>query len=77
MARYRTFHGIPEHRYVYEKRVGPIPPKYIVHHMNGLKGDNRIENLVAIARRSHNGKEHIYLLQERIRELEILLRREG
>jgi hypothetical protein len=67
---YRVFRGISEHRYIYQKRVGEIPEGYIIHHLNGLKGDNRIENLLAMDRSLHNGKEHILALQLRIRFLE-------
>lgn len=33
------------HRYVWEKEVGTIPKGFHVHHLNGDKSDNRIENL--------------------------------
>lgn len=34
-----------EHRYIAEKYIGPIPIDYVVNHKNGLKWDNRVENL--------------------------------
>ena len=34
-----------EHRYVWTKEYGKIPPKMQIHHINGNKHDNRIENL--------------------------------
>jgi hypothetical protein len=47
-----------------------LPDDYLVHHLNGVKDDNRPENLVAMPK----GKHHHYLVQHecqrRIRELE-------
>ena len=34
-----------EHRDVWERHNGPIPRGMIIHHKNGNKKDNRIENL--------------------------------
>ena len=73
LERYRVISGIPEHRYVYQRIIGEIPKGYIIHHVNGRKGDNRIENLRAMPKSAHNGKEHIAILQARIRELEKLI----
>lgn len=36
------------HRVVWEYFNGPIPPDKEVHHKNGIKHDNRIENLAVI-----------------------------
>lgn len=45
------------HRYVWELHNGPIPPGYAIHHKNGDKGDNTIENLELLSRSEH-GKVH-------------------
>jgi len=60
---------VREHRYIWERANKKILPKnWIVHHLNGIKNDNRIENLIALP-----NKKHYLLLKEkarRIRELE-------
>ncbi len=45
---------VGEHRLIYEKYHGVIPDGYHVHHINGDKSDNRIENLVALSKQKHN-----------------------
>lgn len=42
------------HRLIWETYRGPIPKGYIVHHINGNKKDNRIENLSCISVKEHN-----------------------
>jgi hypothetical protein len=57
-----------EHRYVIARKIGrPLSPEELVHHLNGVKGDNRPENLELV-----NQTEHrlITILEKRIRELE-------
>lgn len=62
-----------EHILVWEETNGrPLPDGWVIHHLNGIKNDNRPSNLVAMPRKAH------YLVLEekakRIRELEIEVR---
>ena len=67
---------ILKHRLVIEKKLKrKLKSNEIVHHLNGVRKDNRIENLVVI--QGPNGHEtwtYHRALQERIRELEVKLK---
>lgn len=69
---------VSEHILVWEEARGmPLPPRWEVHHFNGVKNDNRPENLVGLETRKH--KRLIPAFQKRIRLLErqIALLKEG
>ncbi len=68
---------IQEHRYVMEKFLGrKLQKNEVVHHINGIKDDNRIDNLLVMRKKYHDrdGKNYIEILQERIRFLESKLK---
>lgn len=59
-----------EHRLVWESNYGPIPNNYVIHHLNGIKTDNRIENLDCISKKRHDTFSLIKMYQKRILTLE-------
>ena len=66
---------IGEHILVWEEANKKLLPKgWIVHHLNGIKDDNRIENLKGMPTTEH--PKIIKIFQERIRELELQLKKE-
>jgi len=71
-------HGyVPEHILVWEKAHGTqLPGHWVVHHLNGDRGDNRPENLLALPRSGHHGELVNQALKQRIRDLELRLENE-
>jgi hypothetical protein len=65
--------GRPEHRVVWEEKNGKIKKGYVIHHLNGIRTDNRIENLCPLPRKRHSPSTIIEPHQKRIRELEKLI----
>ena len=62
-----------EHIIVWEKTNGkPLPKGWVVHHLNGVKDDNRPENLLALPRGEHHKHPFpsIKPYQDRILQLE-------
>jgi len=45
---------VEEHRLVWLKEYGDIPKGYIIHHINGIRDDNRIENLQMMTKSEHS-----------------------
>jgi len=67
---------VPEHHLVWEKANGKyLPENWIVHHINGIRDDNRIENLMAMPANSHSSLAVLHETQKRVRTLENELRK--
>lgn len=68
---------ILEHRAVMALHLGrPLKDTEVVHHLNGKKDDNRIENLVVCPTNGHNDVhteilQRLHQLMKRVKELEI------
>ncbi len=65
---------VQEHIVVWEeahKRF--LPDDWVIHHKNGIKNDNRLQNLLGIPKNKHHSALVMQGLQERIRQLEEVL----
>jgi hypothetical protein len=64
---------IREHRIIWESTHNrKLQKGYVVHHINGIRTDNRPENLVAVKRNEHEYQTLLKIAQHRIVELEQL-----
>lgn len=51
---------VMEHIVIWEKENGKeLPEGYVIHHINGIKDDNRIENLLMMTSAEHTKFHHI------------------
>ena len=70
-------HRATKNGYVYEQIAvweqvhnKPVPEGWVVHHLNGIKSDNRPANLVAMPKAKHSRVESCEPYKQRIRVLE-------
>jgi len=62
---------VPEHRLIMEKHIGRYLKKNeLVHHINGIRTDNRLKNLVIVDSSKHEKHTLERILQKRIIYLE-------
>ena len=65
-------HGyVREHRFVVEQHIGRYLERHeIVHHLNGIRHDNRLANLAIVTKTNHPQLTLMQALRKRIRDLE-------
>jgi len=57
---------VQQHRLVMERYIGRyLTPKEVVHHINEIKTDNRIENLMLLANNGEHTKLHHQIRRDR------------
>lgn len=73
-------HRITHGNYVYEHIIiweeankMTLPEGYVVHHINGVRDDNRPKNLLAVLRKGHSPSLTVKEVQKRLREVEAQL----
>ena len=64
-----------EHRYIMSEHLGrKLEADEIVHHLNGVRHDNRIENLMVVSRKTHENRTVRKKYIQRIIELEDIVK---
>lgn len=67
--------SVVEHIWVWEQHHGKLPKGHLIHHINGVKHDNRIENLLLLPRQNRHPRLVSQAMKQRIQELEKEVRR--
>jgi len=62
-----------EHILVWEQSHGHLPKGWIIHHINGKRDDNRLENLMAMPKKNHTPYLLLQAVQKRLRHVEAKL----
>ena len=65
---------VQQHRLLWEQVHGAIPEGFVIHHLNGIKNDNRLENLACLPVAAHSGPAIHKAYKSRIRQLESQLK---
>lgn len=69
---------IEEHRLVMARHLGrPLSKDEIVHHLNGIKDDNRPENLAVVTKHNHETGTLIHILEKEVARLQTILEQHG
>ena len=69
---HRNLYQISEHRLVIAQAIGrPLAYDEIIHHINGIKSDNRLENLMLLKNNQHHARLVLDDLQKRYHSLEL------
>ena len=54
------WHAKTMHRWVWEEAHGPIPLGYVIHHKDGNKKNNALDNLEMLTREEHNARHDFF-----------------
>lgn len=64
---------VREHIKIWMDNYGPVTQGHVIHHLNGVKSDNRLDNLALTPIGKHQTLALIHAMQNRIARLEALL----
>ena len=53
LIRVDRLHMYPLHRYIWQKANGIIPPRMVIHHIDGDTMNNDLENLMCVSTKDH------------------------
>lgn len=62
--RNKSSNNLYVHRLIWEAAHGPIPDGILIHHINGIPNDNRLENLMAVTPQEHVRLHHGWVMDD-------------